>query len=118
MRVIVSGATGWGDVEVVRRELAALPPETIIIHGDARGADEIGGQIARELGFSVERLSKNEGDYRRYKRGAWKGLNERMLASGVDLVLAFHEDIDRSHGTRHLVRLAREAGVPVQIITG
>ena len=46
---------------------------------------------------------------------AWKGLNERMLASGAVLVLAFHPDIAASQGSKHLIELARAAGVEVRV---
>jgi hypothetical protein len=47
--------------------------------------------------------------------GTWKGLNERVLAGSADLVRAFHPDLASSRGTRHLVDLARTAGVPVRV---
>ena len=115
MRVIVAGAADWTDGEAIARELAKLPPGATVIHGDAPGADALAGAAAARLGFSVEPVAKNREDYARYKRGAWKGLNERMLASGAVLVLAFHADLARSRGTRHLVELARAAGIEVRV---
>ena len=40
-----------------------------------------------------------------------------MLAAGAELVLAFHPDLDKSTGTKHLVQLAEAAGVPVKRVT-
>ena len=117
MRVIVAGATRWSDEKAIRRELASLPSTTTVVYGDAPGADEIGGRIGRDLGLTTEAFVKNRDDYRRFGRGAWKGLNERMLESGVDLVLAFHPEIDASRGTKHLAELARAADVEVLIFT-
>jgi hypothetical protein len=115
MRVIVAGAVDWTDAEAIARELAKLPPGTTVIHGDAPGADSLAGAAAARLEFGVEPMAKNREDFARYKRGAWKGLNERMLASGAVLVLAFHADLARSRGTRHLVELARAAGIEVRV---
>jgi hypothetical protein len=115
MRVIVAGAAGWTDAEAIARELARLPPVATVIHGDAPGADALAGAAAARLGLRVEPMAKNREDFARYKRGAWKGLNERMLASGAVLVLAFHTDLARSRGTRHLVELARAAGIEVRV---
>ncbi|MGF1582082.1 MAG: SLOG family protein [Gemmataceae bacterium] len=115
MRVIVSGAVGWSDTEAIRRELHKLPPETTIIHGDCLGADALANQIATELGLAVEPMAKNDADYAKYQRAAWKGLNERMLNSGCELVLGFHPDLERSQGTKHMAEIARAAGVPVFI---
>jgi hypothetical protein len=117
MRVIVAGATAWSDAEAIRRELARLPAQVVIIHGDAPGADALAGQVATQLGLAVVPMAKTKEDYARYQRGAWKGLNERMLASGAVLVLAFHPAIETSRGTRHLVEIARAAGVEVRVFS-
>ena len=115
MRVIGAGAAGWTDAEAIARELAKLPPGATVIHGDAPGADALAGAAAARLGFGVEPMAKNREDFVRYRRGAWRGLNERMLASGAVLVLAFHTNLAKSRGTRHLVELARAAGVEVRV---
>jgi len=118
MRVIVAGAVAWTNEEAIRRELAKLPAGTTVIHGDSPGADAIAGRVAAELGHGVEGMHKNKADYAKYQRGAWKGLNERMLARGVIEVLVFHPDIEKSRGSGHLVALAREAGIGVRVFAG
>ena len=60
-------------------------------------------------------MAKSQADYTRYKRAAWKGLNERMIASGADVVLAFHPAIEASRGSKHLVELARAASIEVRL---
>jgi hypothetical protein len=117
MRLIVAGAVAWSDADVIRRELSALPPGSVVIHGDSPGADALAGRIADELGYPVEPMSKNAQDRAKYQRAAWKGLNERMLGSGAVLILAFHADLDNSRGTKHLVELARAVGVEVRVIS-
>ena len=121
MRVIVTGSTLWTDEEALRRELRKLPAGTIVIHGDSPGVDAFAGRIAREeLGLVVEPMVKNKDDYHRFGRGAWKGLNERMLAAGADLVLAFHPEYGqpgKALGTSHLVELALAKGVEVRPFT-
>jgi hypothetical protein len=45
--------------------------------------------------------------------------NERMFREGKpQLVLVFHDDLYHDNGTKHLVAIAREADIPVRIITG
>src|SRR5262245_5545388 len=100
MRVIVAGAVAWADAGAIRRELAKLTAGTVVIHGDCPGADAIAGEIATELGFAVEAMAKNAADRSRYKKAAWKGLNERMLLSGADLILVFHPNFDASNGSK------------------
>jgi hypothetical protein len=117
MRVLVTGSTQWIDADAIRRELAALPPDSVIIHGDCTGADALAGEVARELGLVVEAWAKNADDYRRYGKAAWKRLNERMLESGVDLVLAFHPELHqpgKARGSRHVIELAEGRGVEIR----
>lgn len=119
MRVLITGASAWNNAEAIRRELASLPPDTLLIHGDAPGADALAGQIGREIGLLVVLMRKNAADRAAYGGLAWKGLNERMLQQGIDLVLAFHTELSdpqRAHGTRHAVELAQAQGIPVRII--
>ncbi|MBK9941003.1 MAG: DUF2493 domain-containing protein [Kouleothrix sp.] len=120
LRVLVTGATDWSDRECIRRELTALPPGSIIIHGDTPGADALAGEIAaRELGLTVVAMYKSAADRTRYGTLAWQGLNERMLQQGVDLVLAFHPALDdpaQAHGTRHAISCAQALGITVRVI--
>ena len=118
MRVIVAGATGWTNEFSIRRELANLSPGTVVVHGDSPGADEIGGRIPHEFGLPVEAMAKNNEDRQKHGRLAWKGLNERMLATGASRILAFHADIRSSKGTRHLIELAKELRIEVSLFTG
>ena len=73
MRVIVAGAADWTDGEAIARELAKLPPDATVIHGDAPGADALAGAAAARLGFRMEPMAKNREDYARYKRGGLEG---------------------------------------------
>lgn len=132
MQVLVCGSREWVDPEPIRRELKALPVQTgalttqdgyetcvvgpTIIHGDARGADRLAGQIAeKELGLLVKPVPA---DWNRYGPKAGPLRNERMLKEfgPIDLVIAFHEDLSRSRGTKDLISRALRAGVPVKIV--
>lgn len=118
MRAIVAGSIDWSNREAIRRELSKLPPGTTVVHGDCAGADNLGGAIARELGLRVEPMAKNEQDREKFPRDSWKGLNERMLASGADLVLVFHPKIADSDGSKHLADLARAVNIEVRVCDG
>lgn len=116
MRVLVCGDREWGDLEVLLKRLEALPEGTVVIHGACRGADRMGGAVAKTLDFEVEEYPA---DWSRYGRGAGVVRNQQMLVEGKpDLVLAFHADIERSKGTADMVRRARKAGLPVEVVSG
>jgi hypothetical protein len=122
MRVLVTRATTWSDGEAIRAELGRLPAGSVVIHGDAPGADALAGQVARELGLTAVRMVKNDANAQAYgRRAAWKGLNARMLQQGVELVLAFHTELGdpaQAHGTRHATQLVEQQGIPVRVIAG
>lgn len=115
MRILVCGDRNWSKKEVIRRELEKFPKETTVIHGAARGADTLGGIVARELGFSVEEYPAN---WEKYGKAAGPIRNRQMLETKPDLVLAFHHDLNKSKGTKHMLKIAKEAGIEVKVVTG
>ncbi|KQV54998.1 MULTISPECIES: SLOG family protein [unclassified Duganella] len=118
MRILITGATTWHDDEAIRRELSKLGRAGTVVTGDTPGIDALAISVARELGFEVVPMKKNRADYRAFPGEGWKGLNVRMLETGVDLVLAFHADFDTpgcARGTRHAVELAQSAGIEVRV---
>lgn len=120
MRVLITGSTSWESQAAIRRELARLPPATIVVTGDTPGIDAHAKVVALEFGFAVEAMTKTNADYRVFPGEGWKGLNVRMLATGIDLVLAFHADYGKpgcARGTHHAVELAEQAQIPVKIFT-
>ncbi len=118
MRALITGSTTWTDAKALHRELSQLPVGSVIVTGDTPGVDAIAIVVAKELGFGVEAMHKTEEDHLRYPDDPWKGLNDRMLETGIDLVLAFHADYGKSgmaRGTTHAVELARQAEIEVRI---
>jgi hypothetical protein len=116
LRVLVSGARTWTDRETIRRELARLPVGSVIIHGDARGADRLAGEVAAELGLTVLACPA---EWHKYGRAAGLVRNRAMLAEHrPQRVIAFHPAIEEARGTKHMVELARQAGVEVRVVSG
>ncbi len=111
MRVIVCGGRDYADKEAITAELSLLSPGTVVVHGGARGADAIAGEVAKALGLPVE---AHPADWQRWGRGAGPRRNAEMLALGADLVLAF----PGGRGTEDMVRRARAVGVPVRMAGG
>ena len=115
MRVLVCGDRNWTDKELMHRYIGALPSGTTVMHGGARGADSIAGEIAQSHGLQVELF---EADWARYGRGAGPVRNRRMIETGPDLVLAFHNYLwTGSKGTRDCVKRALSAGIHVDVVS-
>jgi len=95
------------------QELAKLPVGTTIIHGAARGADRMAGEIATELGLRVVACPA---DWARYGKAAGLIRNRQMLDEyKPQLVLAFVQDWANSRGTQHTVSLSQKRGIWTQV---
>ncbi len=122
MRLLVCGSRTWTDRPRLRQVLDQVVSDhsdgqVTVIEGDARGADRLAGQLAHQRGWRLERYPA---DWTHQGRAAGFRRNARMLRQGrPDLVVAFTVGpLQESRGTADMVRRARAAGVPVQIITG
>lgn len=118
MRVLVTGSTTWREIDAIRREFASLPSDSVIITGDTPGVDFFAQEAAIAFGFRIEAMKKQVVDCDAHPNEGWKGLNERILATGIDLVLAFHPDYGLpgcANGTRHAVELAEKASIQVRV---
>ena len=107
MRVMITGSRLWTNREVIQKELDKLPRDCIIVHGGARGADTLAGNVAASLGLSVE---VHIPDWRKNGRAAGILRNNVMLDSDIDLVLAFR--VNDSKGTTHAINGARTRDIP------
>lgn len=117
-RVLVTGSRDYRRRSTIRRALEELQADggiELVIHGACRGADKLAESVATELGITYVGVPA---EWRKYNPGAGPMRNQRMIDEWAPtLVLAFHDDIENSRGTKDLVRRAEKAGVPVRIIT-
>ena len=114
MKVLFCGDRNWDNEAPIRTALLELLPDTIIIHGGARGADKIAGRIAKEMGFTVVEVPAN---WEKYGKAAGSIRNREMLSLGPELVFAFHKNINESKGTKHMLKIAKDAGIDTILIT-
>lgn len=124
MRVLLTASRDWVDRYVIYAALdvryvdwlqqATLTDTFVVVHGDARGGDQIGKQWA---------IEKHEVDYRvdheahpaqwdKYGRAAGHMRNQKMVDLDADYCEGF--PLGRSPGTRGCMRLAKAAGIPVK----
>lgn len=110
--ILVTGDRQWRHRGLIRRELMRHMPSKIL-HGGARGADTIAGQVASALGIAVVEF---RAQWNVFGRKAGPMRNRAMLAAKPDMVLAFHDDPARSRGTKDCVVEARRQGIPVMLV--
>lgn len=86
-----------------------------IIHGGARGADMHAGKWAHEYGVKTTIF---EAQWNKHGKAAGPIRNQRMLDEGKpDLVVGFINDRNRkSVGARHMLSIAKKAGVKCMTI--
>lgn len=129
MIVLVTGDREWTDlaliadtlIRVSHSERGFIEGVTVINGGQGtkhdgiwKGADKLSTLAARTLGLQFREYPA---DWKRYRKGAGPIRNQQMLDSEpIDLVLAFHDDLSRSKGTKDMVERARKAGIPVEVI--
>jgi hypothetical protein len=114
MIVLVCGDRDWQDKELIKKELSKLPPGTIIVEGGARGADTLAKQVAKELGFEVREYKAK---WKEYHKAAGPIRNREMLKKeDPDKILAFHDNIEESKGTKDMIKISKKAGKDVKLV--
>lgn len=111
--VLVTGSREWTDTAKI---YAALQKhlgneiQAILVHGDCpTGADAIANSWAQsQPGIAVDAQPAN---WERFGRSAGPRRNQAMVDRGADICLAFPKG--QSRGTRHCMRAAEKAGIPV-----
>jgi hypothetical protein len=113
MRVLVCGSREWTNKERIRAELEQIVDLQTVIHGNARGADRLAGEVAKEMGIQV---MKYPADWPRYGKGAGVIRNQEMLdIESPHLVIAFRKGLV-SAGTDNMIRRTRLAGIELRVV--
>ena len=108
-RILICGDRNYQDWIKVQEYLDTISRTTIIIHGGARGADSLAGNLATSLKMKV---IKFPADWDKYGKAAGVLRNQQMLDEGhPDLVVYFHKDIENSKGTRDMLKRATDSGI-------
>lgn len=115
MKILVCGDRKWTDEQTIIDHLFPfIMDKPTVIHGGAKGADTIGDMIARRYALTV---IVKRAKWNRFGDAAGPIRNREMLKANPDLVLAFHNDIKNSKGTKDMVTIARNAGIETRVIT-
>jgi hypothetical protein len=114
VKVLVCGSRRFANPFAVSlhadRRMAELPDGSIVIHGDAHGADRIAAQAAARHGHTIRPFPA---DWENDGRRAGIVRNLRMLNERPELVIAWWDG--ESRGTAHTITEARKRGIPVEV---
>ncbi len=111
MRILICGDRNYDDLIIMEGFFVNFPGNTIIIHGNARGADRMAGKLAGMYGLDIEVYPAQ---WREYGKRAGILRNTQMLEEGKpDKVIWFHANIEQSKGTAHMISIAKKANIPV-----
>lgn len=135
MYVLCTGDRNWVAYQRLYDVLSKLPVDTVIIHGDADGADRMAHNSAILLGMTVirnpahwahnaQRWVETYGpcpDDCKEVVGRPAGVirNGAMLKKypEIELVIAFHNDLANSRGTKDMVQRAVKKRIKTALFT-
>lgn len=125
MRVLITGDRNWDEYAPIYTVLKALHdvhPDAIIVHGGARGADTMAGQIAAVL-FGTDRVEAYPAEWTKYGKSAGPIRNRLMVKESqrrglldghmLERGVAFHHHLERSKGTKDMVSVLEYHGIKV-----
>ncbi len=113
MKVLVTGSRVYGNYEKVRDAIKDSGA-TIVVHGNAKGADTLAKQACLELGLDERHYPAL---WDKYGKSAGPKRNQQMLdeehkpTEPIDLVIAF--PVDGSIGTYDMIKRAEGVGIKV-----
>lgn len=113
MKVLVTGGRDFNDRNLLNFALSVLhaaTPFTLLIHGNARGADSLADEWARGQGIDTEVYPA---DWKKHGKPAGIIRNQQMLDQHPDLVVAF----PGGKGTKHMTDISRKAGIKTILLT-
>jgi len=118
MRLLICGDRNWANKDLIREYIYEYHHSysiECIIEGEAKGADQIAGQVAIELGLP---LIKFPAKWHQFGRSAGPRRNIQMLVEGKPTnILAFHDNINQSKGTYHMLNIGVKSGITCELVT-
>ncbi|MEZ4995304.1 MAG: DUF2493 domain-containing protein [Saprospiraceae bacterium] len=85
-------------------------PITMILHGGARGADQLADRFGREYGLEVKVIRP---DYKRYPEKLAPLMRNTELVAQADAVIAFYGPRGKAGGTWDTVKKALANNLPI-----
>jgi hypothetical protein len=116
LRLLICGDREWKDEKLIRKILTTVHDKILcVIEGECRGADLLGREAAESLQIPIMAFPAN---WKYIGRAAGPIRNGSMLNLGKpDRVLAFHDLIDTSRGTKNMLKLAQKANIRYFVVS-
>lgn len=125
--ILCCGDRNWTNKKLIKKWLKKKKPDAIVEGGQykiigydrldspvAGGADFLAGEAANELGIPHFQCKANWDFYKKAAGPIRNGWQIKFM--NVTEVLAFHNDIENSRGTKDMIRQAKKKGIKVTII--
>lgn len=109
MKIAIVGSRSYPRLNEVAEYVRALPPDTVIVSGGARGVDTVAEMTALYRNMKVEIYYA---DWKTYGKSAGFIRNDQIVKA-ADKVVAFH--FQNSAGTAHAIRLAQKYGKELEV---
>jgi hypothetical protein len=120
MLVLVTGSRDWppSTLRDVAQEMLCqfdrMPSGTVVMHGGARGVDDLAGVLARFFGLTERKMPVTSEMWRKHGKRAGPMRNIAMLDECPDLVLAFWNQ--KSNGTEQCFTEAQRRGIETRVL--
>src|SRR5579872_5824923 len=115
-RILICGDRWWKRLDIIYRALEMIGLDNIecIIQGECKGADKLGKKAALKLGVPEDKIMGFPALWNAFGLAAGPIRNRQQYQEGkTTLVLAFHNDIGKSVGTRDMIKVAKAGGTRV-----
>jgi hypothetical protein len=112
MNILICGDRDYKDWKKIQDYLKTLNPfNDVIIHGAAKGADSLAGNLAISMNIKVIEFPAK---WEEFNRAAGSIRNQQMIDEGhPDLVVYFHDNLNGSKGTKDMVNRATRINIPI-----
>jgi hypothetical protein len=120
MKILVCGDRNWKNIKIILKvllkEKKSSKTKITVVHGAAKGADTIAGQVALKLKMNVKLYPAQ---WQLYGRAAGFIRNRQMLDENPDIskVIAFHNNISESKGTKDMLKISKKRGITTKLYT-
>lgn len=128
LAMIACGDRNWTNKDLIHETIIDYDPD-VVIEGQARGADKLSALVVEEINSLCEydtiKHIPMRAQWEKQGRAAGPIRNREMLNEllrwqelGYEIcVIAFHDDIENSKGTKNMLKIAEDAGVVTEIVT-